>query len=420
MSNLVLQYANEHLSSQNIRENINALKRIIVDKNIKRNSSVTIKSLDTIELLFLSIALLELDCDVIPALANQFRGKEDYFRKHSNYDISRVDDNLKFEVINENPVMNLIGKNICDCYIDVSGKFKLQKFNTVGLQEEFYRITRIEENTTVYVDNNIPLLEFILTVFCAVEKKAKIIIDSIDRIKELALGKVGENTVYITPYEKDLPQSISEKAYQWTRLLDRLTIQKGGKNSPSDIVIIRNQAFTIKGYEAICNKYMHVDQAIILIEENRIFLYCIPANNQFNIKDYKLFLSEYLHNDIMPQSIYKLSEFPYQSNQEIDRLLLPHIAKQWEDINENYKYNEEDPIVQKLTALIQANNNPGFSYSDLNKSFIDLGINSIAFIELAVLVEDEFEFEFSDDMLDIEMFKNVGALINYIKQNTRK
>ena len=67
--------------------------------------------------------------------------------------------------------------------------------------------------------------------------------------------------------------------------------------------------------------------------------------------------------------------------------------------------------------MIQVNNYPEFSYADLDKSFIDLGINSIAFIELAVLVEDEFEFEFSDDMLDIEMFQNVDSLITYIKQS---
>ena len=196
-----------------------------------------------------------------------------------------------------------------------------------------------------------------------------------------------------------------------------MSIQKGGHDSPDDLVVIRNQAFTIQGYEAVCNRYMHVDQAIVLIENERIFLYCIPANDKFKTEDFELFLVEYFHSDIMPRAIYKLSEFPYRSNTEIDRSILPFIAKQSEKMAGQFKNNENDPVVQKLIALIQVNNYPEFSYADLDKSFIDLGINSIAFIELAVLVEDEFEFEFSDDMLDIEMFQNVDSLITYIKQS---
>ena len=53
--------------------------------------------------------------------------------------------------------------------------------------------------------------------------------------------------------------------------------------------------------------------------------------------------------------------------------------------------------------------------TDLSMSFANLGINSLSFIELLVALENEFEFEFDDDMLLIEEFPTVKDLVDYVQ-----
>lgn len=422
MSDSIVQYDHKFLTAQNCRKNIDIFKEFVKNHNIKKNSCVRVALSELMDLLYVSIALLELDCSIIPILDVQARGKDQYLIEHSNYEINRADhDAYKLKIINEKIVMMRPNdKAVCDCYLDSNGNYSLQEYHIADLQDEFYNTVKIKEASAIYVDKDLPLPELIATVFLAFQVKASIILDILDRAdsSDDAGCDVYHASAYIAARGNDhLPQGIFDPIYRFTRTPNRLSIQKGGHDSPDDLVVIRNQAFTIQGYEAVCNRYMHVDQAIVLIENERIFLYCIPANDKFKTEDFELFLVEYFHSDIMPRAIYKLSEFPYRSNTEIDRSILPFIAKQSEKMAGQFKNNENDPVVQKLIALIQVNNYPEFSYADLDKSFIDLGINSIAFIELAVLVEDEFEFEFSDDMLDIEMFQNVDSLITYIKQS---
>ncbi|GKU80249.1 hypothetical protein L3i20_v246460 [Paenibacillus sp. L3-i20] len=53
--------------------------------------------------------------------------------------------------------------------------------------------------------------------------------------------------------------------------------------------------------------------------------------------------------------------------------------------------------------------------SMIDMSFIDLGINSIAFIKLIVALEDEFEIEFEDMSLGTENFSTLKSLREYIE-----
>jgi acyl carrier protein len=45
----------------------------------------------------------------------------------------------------------------------------------------------------------------------------------------------------------------------------------------------------------------------------------------------------------------------------------------------------------------------------------ELGLNSITFVKLAVLIENEFGIEFDDESLEPSKLKTVGDIIDYIQ-----
>ncbi len=49
---------------------------------------------------------------------------------------------------------------------------------------------------------------------------------------------------------------------------------------------------------------------------------------------------------------------------------------------------------------------------------INLGINSITFIKIAVALEAEFDVEFEDEDLDASKFKTVEDIVAYLEKKT--
>ena len=48
-----------------------------------------------------------------------------------------------------------------------------------------------------------------------------------------------------------------------------------------------------------------------------------------------------------------------------------------------------------------------------------IGLNSISFIKLAVLIENEFGFEFDDEDLDSKKYKSITDIVTYIQNRTK-
>ena len=51
---------------------------------------------------------------------------------------------------------------------------------------------------------------------------------------------------------------------------------------------------------------------------------------------------------------------------------------------------------------------------------IGLGIDSVSFISLILILEEEFEIEFDDDVLVIQNLSNVDEIVNYIEKKQLK
>ncbi|WP_214483020.1 acyl carrier protein [Bacillus sp. SM2101] len=52
---------------------------------------------------------------------------------------------------------------------------------------------------------------------------------------------------------------------------------------------------------------------------------------------------------------------------------------------------------------------------DEEKTIIDVGFDSLRFMELVVLIEEEFNIEFPDDLLDIKSTTSVAEVIERIE-----
>ena len=76
-----------------------------------------------------------------------------------------------------------------------------------------------------------------------------------------------------------------------------------------------------------------------------------------------------------------------------DRLL--HHIKLFLDLSDEKKIKEEDQL-------------------------IDLGINSIDYIKIVLVLESEFGFEFDDEALDMNNIRNVRLLYQYICKKLNK
>ena len=52
-------------------------------------------------------------------------------------------------------------------------------------------------------------------------------------------------------------------------------------------------------------------------------------------------------------------------------------------------------------------------------SIIEDMIDSITFVEMIVALEEEFEFEFEDEMLSVSKLKKISDVVNYVEKRLR-
>ncbi len=71
----------------------------------------------------------------------------------------------------------------------------------------------------------------------------------------------------------------------------------------------------------------------------------------------------------------------------------------------------------KILEVIKNNVNPESSLEKitLDSPISSLGLSSINFIKIVVVLENEFGFEFNDEELNISHFGTVQELIHYVK-----
>ena len=83
--------------------------------------------------------------------------------------------------------------------------------------------------------------------------------------------------------------------------------------------------------------------------------------------------------------------------------------------------DERDGVRERVMRTIKSQ----FMEQLLEKNMFDgdligLGIDSVSFISLILILEEEFEIEFDDDVLVIQNLSNVDEIVNYIEKKQLK
>ena len=79
-------------------------------------------------------------------------------------------------------------------------------------------------------------------------------------------------------------------------------------------------------------------------------------------------------------------------------------------------------IREKIIKILSAHSEKENVYQYLHESddLTQLGMNSITFIKMIVVLECEFDFEFEDDVLDYNKFTSLNLLCDYVEEMMRK
>ncbi len=80
-------------------------------------------------------------------------------------------------------------------------------------------------------------------------------------------------------------------------------------------------------------------------------------------------------------------------------------------------YLKQMQVVATGDTAVQTN---GIDFSGDQISLQDAGINSLGFIRLVVEIENAFQMQFEDDMLNIELFHSLQDLVAYIEREVNK
>lgn len=80
--------------------------------------------------------------------------------------------------------------------------------------------------------------------------------------------------------------------------------------------------------------------------------------------------------------------------------------------------NVKGTILSVLGEIIDSDINLEEYFTDEN-DLEGIGLTSLQYIQLIVLLEDAFEIEFGDDAFQEEYFKDINKLMDYIEQEIR-
>lgn len=181
-------------------------------------------------------------------------------------------------------------------------------------------------------------------------------------------------------------------------------------------VKIRGYRIELEEVETIANQYDGIGQAIASVyktDYNSII--CLHYTSEYEINEN--LLNQYITNKLpeymVPSWFIKAPKFNYSQNGKIDRksLYYPDISK----ISINSDSMLMSDIQQKVIEFINEIIMNIEVQITLNTEMTSIGLDSILFVRLVIAIEEEFGFEFDDEMMAYTTLKTVGDFIEYVE-----
>ena len=221
--------------------------------------------------------------------------------------------------------------------------------------------------------------------------------DDLTREKFVILPKISNSTLYRTgDYVRYLPDGNLE-------FIGRIDNQ----------VKIRGYRIELEEIEKRVSLFVGVLQAVASVYTNENdSIICLHYTSDVEVDEQiiKKFISEKLPEYMVPNLLFRVSQFDYTPNGKINRKELKY-EKNTNDVSMIIMDNIEKETISILFQIIDNLNIQITKQSNLSS----IGIDSVSFVSMAVNLEEKFNFEFDDEMLSYIAIKTVGDLIEYVK-----
>lgn len=176
-------------------------------------------------------------------------------------------------------------------------------------------------------------------------------------------------------------------------------------------------------------KHHSIKEAVVIAKEGKEgnkFL-CAYFMSDIELQDtvLKEYLSKSLPQYMIPPYFMRLEKFPLMPNGKMDRKWLPEIQNnETSDVNEEQQItedSEENEIEARVKTIIRASIDIQIQEDSINlkNRFSDFGIDSLLYIKIVVLIENEFGLKFDDDALNMETFPDIQRFITYIVSKSK-
>lgn len=248
---------------------------------------------------------------------------------------------------------------------------------------------------------------------------------------ELYIGGIGVGIGYINRDELtqerfvNIPQISCEKIYRTGDIVKRLedgNIQYIGR--VDNQVKIHGFRIELEEIETCMNQYESIKQSIVtdLIVDDRDKILQAYYTSEEEIEKEKLvdYLATRLPNYMIPVNYIRVDEFPLTTNGKIDRKKIREISS---NIREKHISRENEIISDSISDVeirvleIFNLNAENLVNKDLEigTSLEDIALDSLSFMRIIIQLEEAFDIEFDDEMLQADVFTDIKSVANYIE-----
>ncbi|QUI21850.1 amino acid adenylation domain-containing protein [Vallitalea pronyensis] len=186
-------------------------------------------------------------------------------------------------------------------------------------------------------------------------------------------------------------------------------------------VKLRGFRVELERIESVASDHCDINQAVAVIIQSKRKkhddILCLYFTSHIEIKQdvLKEHLTKRLPEHMIPNKLIQIDKIPMTPNNKINRKALSNIEIYMDDAL-NDSYNMQSDISKKIIKIISSTTGIRQTILSKNPETAEVGLNSIVFIKVVVKIEEDFNIEFSDDMLDFSKFKDISSIVQYIER----
>ncbi|GAA4279087.1 non-ribosomal peptide synthetase [Aquimarina mytili] len=175
-------------------------------------------------------------------------------------------------------------------------------------------------------------------------------------------------------------------------------------------VKIRGHRIELGEIESQLNKHNLIQQSVVVcnnVEEEKYLAAFYVASEPLDVNDIRTYLFDYLPSYMQPSFFIQLNEMPLTPNGKIDKKALPNPLSIQEHDFVAPSNSEEEALVEIWSEVLELHANQ----ISVEKSFFELGGNSLKILKLNSLMQEKLNWEVSIP----EMFRypSIASLIAY-------